>query len=71
MLDYEGKNVALLNAFCEKKASNYFLSPTTWLLFEDIWKEIPISKTYNMERFLNSNKFFTFEEGENLYLLKI
>lgn len=71
MKDYSGKNIELLNKYCREQALNYYLSDSTWLLFDDIWKEIPISKTYNRERFLNSNKFLTFEEGDYIYLLKI
>lgn len=65
------ENMLNLQNFCKEFASNYFLSDSNWLYFEDIWKEIPISKTYNRERFMNSNKFLTFEEDPYIYLLKM
>lgn len=71
MKNNTSEKMVLLEAFCKENASNYFLSDSNWLYFEDIWKEIPISKTYNRERFMNSNKFLTFEEEPYIYLLKM
>jgi len=71
MEDGSASSLSALKNFCELKAENYFISDSLWLYFDDVWKEIPISKTYNRERFMNSNKFLTFEEAPYLYLLKI
>lgn len=71
MEDGSAESLDALKSFCEENAENYFISDSLWLYFDDIWKEIPISKTYNRERFMNSNKFLTFEEDPYLYLLKI
>ena len=71
MEDGSPSSLGLLKKFCEGYAENYFISDSVWLYFDDIWKEIPISRTYNRERFMNSNKFLTFEESPHIYLLKM
>ena len=71
MEDGSASSLASLKSFCELKAENYFISDSLWLYFNDVWKEIPISKTYNRERFMNSNKFLIFEESPYTYLLKM
>jgi hypothetical protein len=71
MEEGSASSLASLKSFCELKAENYFISDSLWLYFDDVWKEIPISKTYNRERFMNSNKFLIFEESPYTYLLKM
>jgi hypothetical protein len=65
------ENKELLQEYCEDNAENYFLKDSVWLYFDDIWKEIPISKNYNRERFITNNKFLEFKENDFYYLLKI
>ena len=45
---------SLLEIYCHQAAINYFLDDNTWLLFDDLLKEIPI-KTYDKEQFLKNN----------------
>jgi len=54
---------------CEKYASNYFLDDQTWLLFNDILKEIPI-KTYNQEDFLKNHRKVEFQDSLFVYLVR-
>lgn len=59
-----------LEEYCHKYASNFYLDDNTWLLFDDLLKEIPI-KTYNEELFLKNNRYLEVEDSLNLYLLNI
>ena len=43
----------LLESYCHQFASNFYLDDSSWLLFDDLLKEIPI-QTYNKELFLLS-----------------
>ena len=54
---------------CEKEASNYFLDDQTWLLFNDILKEIPV-KTYNQEDFLKNHRNVEFKDSLFVYLVR-
>ena len=58
-----------LAAQCEKYASNYFLDDQTWLLFNDILKEIPV-KTYNQEDFLKNHRIVEFQDSLYVYLVR-
>jgi len=49
------KDIESLRSFCIQFAENYFLDDKTWLLFDDILKEVPI-EDYNSELFLKSSK---------------
>lgn len=71
MINPTDKNKLLLSEYCEEKAENYFLKDSVWLYFDDIWKEIPISKNYNRERYVTNSKFLEFKENNYKYLLKI
>ena len=48
------KDRQLLEDYCHQYALNYFLDDNTWLLFDDLLKEIPIN-TYDKEQFLQNN----------------
>ncbi|MBX2985521.1 MAG: hypothetical protein KF882_06100 [Bacteroidia bacterium] len=61
-------NDSLLRIFAETKAENFFLD-NTWLYFDDVLREIPISSNYNQERFLQNNRFVELEEGGYIYLV--
>jgi hypothetical protein len=53
-----------------KHAVNSFLDDQSWLVFDDILKEIPI-KTYNQEEYLKNNRFIEIEDSLFVYLLNI
>ncbi|MEO6883932.1 MAG: hypothetical protein ABI199_07895 [Bacteroidia bacterium] len=56
--------------YCYQFAENYYLDDNTWLLFDDILKEIPI-ETYNKELFLQNNRFVEVADSGNYYFLNI
>ncbi len=64
------KDRALLEDYCHQYAMNYFLDDTTWLLFDDLVKEIPI-KTYDQEQFLENNRTIEIEDSSLIYLVNI
>jgi hypothetical protein len=53
-----------------KYAVNSFLDDGSWLVFDDILKEIPI-KTYNQEDYLKDNHYIEIEDSLYTYLLNI
>lgn len=64
------KDRSSLEAYCHQYAQNFYLDDNTWLLFDDLLKEIPI-ETYNKELFLKNNRFVQVEDSTSLYLLNI
>lgn len=60
----------LLADYCRQYAMNYYLDDETWLLFDDLLKEIPI-KTYDKEQFLQNNRVLELVDGDALYLVNI
>jgi hypothetical protein len=61
------KKLAELSA---KTAVNSFLDEDSWLVFNDILKEIPI-KTYNQEDYLKNNRYIEIQDSSFCYLLNI
>lgn len=64
------KDRQLLEDYCHQYALNYFLDDNTWLLFDDLLKEIPI-KTYDKEQFLQNNRVVEIEDSTTVYLVNI
>ena len=64
------KDKASLAEYCHQYAVNYFLDDQTWLLFDDLLKEIPI-KTYDKEQFLQNNRNIEIEDSSHIYLVSI
>lgn len=64
------KDRKLLEDYCHQYALNYFLDDNTWLLFDDLLKEIPI-KTYDKEQFLQNNRIVEIEDSSTIYLVNI
>ncbi|MBP6335775.1 MAG: hypothetical protein KA444_09915 [Bacteroidia bacterium] len=64
------KDRNLLQEYCHQYALNYFLDDSTWLLFDDLLKEIPI-KTYDKEQYLQNNRNIEIEDSSNIYLVSI
>jgi hypothetical protein len=58
-----------LAAQCEKYASDYYLDDQTWLLFNDILKEIPV-RTYNQEDFLKNHRNVEVQDSLYTYLVR-
>jgi len=54
---------------CDKYFMQYFVDDQTWLIFDDVMKEIPI-QTYNQEEFLRYRRTFEMQDSLYLYLTK-
>ncbi len=59
-----------LAGYCHQFAENFYLHDNSWLLFDDLLKEIPI-QTYNKELFLQNNRLVEVTDSTNLYFLNI
>ncbi|HRG59388.1 MAG TPA: hypothetical protein PK323_10555 [Bacteroidia bacterium] len=60
----------LLEEYCHQFAENYFLEENSWLLFDDLLKEIPI-ETYDKEQYLKNNRLIELIENDYLYFVNI
>lgn len=59
-----------LENYCRQFAVNYFLDENSWLLFDDVLKEVPI-ETYNKELFLQNNRYITVTDSMFNYYVNI
>lgn len=59
-----------LDKYCIQFATNYYLDDQSWLLFDDLLKEVPI-QTYNRELFLQNNRFIEVADSASIYFLNI
>lgn len=59
-----------LTGYCHQFAENFYLDDNSWLLFDDLLKEIPI-QTYNKELFLQNNRIVEVSDSLNSYFLNI
>jgi len=64
------KDMESLRDYCRQYALNYFLDDQTWLLFDDLLKEIPL-KTYDQEQFLHNNRNIEIEDSTTIYFISI
>ena len=64
------KDIAQLKSYCVQFAENYFIDNNSWLLFDDLLKEIPI-KMYDKELFLQNNRFVETADSLSLYFVNI
>ena len=64
------KDRKLLQSYCFQFAENFYLDDNTWLLFDDLLKEIPI-ETYNKELFLQNNRFIEVKDSAHYYYVNI
>lgn len=53
-----------LSSYCYQYADNFYLDENTWLLFDDVLKEIPM-KLYDKEAFLQNNR--TIETNDSIF----
>lgn len=64
------KDAEQLNSLCIQYANNYYTNNNTWLMYEDLKKEIPQLKDipdYNIQ----NGKIFEFNDNNSYYFLKI
>ncbi|HCS21925.1 MAG TPA: hypothetical protein DIW47_15445 [Bacteroidetes bacterium] len=59
-----------LQEYCAQFAENTYMDEESWLSFEDLLKEIPLSN-YNQEHFLRTNKFVELKDNDFVYWLYI
>lgn len=59
-----------LDKYCRQYATNYYLDDNSWLLLDDLLKEVPI-QSYNWELFLQNNKFVEVSDSTHTYFLNI
>ena len=59
-----------LRDYCRQYALNYYLDDDTWLMFDDLLKEIPL-KTYDQEQFLRNNRNIEIEDSTTIYFVSI
>ena len=64
------KDRILLAGYCRQFAENFYLDDNSWLLFDDLLKEIPI-QTYNKELFLQNNRLVEVSDASSSYFLNI
>ena len=64
------KDIENLRSFCIQFADNYFIEDNTWLLFDDILKEVPI-ENYNTELFFKNNSNIELADSSYYYFLRI
>jgi hypothetical protein len=57
-----------LEAYCRDHAANFFLDDQSWLLFDDLLKEIPI-KTYNQEAYLQNHRYIEIGQSHYVYMV--
>jgi thiol-disulfide isomerase/thioredoxin len=63
-------DIISLESYCHQYAQNFFLDDNTWLLFDDLLKEVPIV-TYNKEDYLKQHTFIELEDTEFKYFINI
>lgn len=64
------KDKQQLGEYCHQFAENFYLDENSWLLFDDLLKEIPI-QTYNKELFLKNNRLVEVNDSLYNYYLNI
>lgn len=64
------KDRMALEDYCHQYAENFFLNDDSWLMFNDLLKEIPI-QTYDQESYLRNNRFIELNDGNYIYLVNI
>lgn len=57
-----------LATYCSQFATNFFFDDQSWLLFDDLLREIPI-ETDNKELFLKNNQYLEVSDSTHLYLI--
>ncbi len=64
------KDKEQLNGLCAQFAENYFINDSTWLLLEDVKKEIPLLKDLPQYNFY-AGRTFDYSDNLNYYYIKI
>lgn len=64
------KDRTALAELCNQYAENFYLNDESWLLFDDLLKEVPI-ETYNKESYLKNRRIVEVKDEKSIYLLNI
>ncbi|MFI5150428.1 MAG: hypothetical protein ACHQRM_11895 [Bacteroidia bacterium] len=64
------KDREALQSYCHEFAENFYLDDNSWLLFDDLLKEIPI-EAYNKELFLRNNRFVEVADSLHYFFVNI
>ena len=64
------KDRELLEDYARQYALNYYFDDETWLVFDDLLKEVPLT-LYDKEQFLKNNRFIEISDSANTYLVNI
>ncbi len=64
------EDIAELEEYCTQHAASYFIDSDSWMIFDEILKEIPINIS-NRERFLRNNQYIETSDDYYSYFLKI
>ena len=64
------KDIEALKSYCIQFAENFFIDDNTWLLFDDLLKEVPI-QDYNPELFFKTTQTIVVADTSNIYFLNI
>ena len=67
---YKPDDIIKIKNISEENAVNYLLDDDTWILFDDLVKEIPI-QTYNKSLYLKNNKYIEVKDSEYTYMLRV
>ena len=59
-----------LEDYCHKNAINFFLDDQSWLIFDDLLKEVPLT-TYDQESYLKNHRFVEMQDSTSTYLVNI
>jgi len=59
-----------LEDYARQYALNYYFDDETWLIFDDLLKEVPLT-LYDKEQFLKNNRFIEISDSANTYLVNI
>ncbi len=70
VLSTNSKDKEVLKSLCLQYADNYFVNDSTWLLLEDIKKEIPQLRELPEYNFY-AGRYFEYADSLNYYYLKI
>jgi len=70
MKSYKEDDVIIIKTIAKEKAVNYLLDENTWVLFDDLVKEIPI-QTYNKSLYLKNNKYIELKDSTYTYMLRV
>lgn len=62
------KDLTLLKSYCIQFADNFFLDENSWLQFDELLKEIPVT-SFNAELFLKTNRYIEVSDSSFEYFV--